>query len=164
MATYAKDTEVSVEKSQMELERTLERFGATGFMRGWDKQANVAVLVFEIRSRRVKLTVPMPTLEDVSRRKDGSSRPIQHRKGALDQATKQRWRAFNLIVKAKLEAIESGISTIEDEFMANILLPSGQTIGQWMQPQIEAAYRTGHMPPLLSPATVNHDEGEIVEG
>ncbi len=149
MPTYAKDTTVSVERSQVELERTLARFGATGFMRGWDNKENVAMLVFEIHQRRVKLIIPMPTPDDVSRRADGSSRPVQHRKGVLEQATRQRWRALILIVKAKLEAVESGISTIEEEFMANILLPSGQTVGQWMQPQIEAAYLTGAMPPLL---------------
>lgn len=57
--------------------------------------------------------------------------------------------ALALVVKAKLEAVESGISTFEQEFMAHIVLPNGQTTGQWMIPQIEAAYKTGTMPALL---------------
>ncbi len=77
--------------------------------------------------------------------------------------SQQRWRAFNLVVKAKLEAIESGISTLEDEFMAFIQLPSGETVGQWMQPQIEAAYRTGTMPPLLPMPKTEAVEGMVVE-
>jgi hypothetical protein len=29
------------------------------------------------------------------------------------------------------------------------ILPYGQMAGNWMKPRIEAAYRTGKMPPLL---------------
>ena len=51
---------------------------------------------------------------------------------------------------AKLEAVESGITTIEDEFLAHTLLPDGTTAGDWMRPQIAAAYDTGAMPPMLA--------------
>jgi hypothetical protein len=33
--------------------------------------------------------------------------------------------------------------------MANIVLPDGKTVGEFMRPQIESAYRSGQMPPLL---------------
>ena len=62
---------------------------------------------------------------------------------------RQRWRALVLIVKAKLEAIEAGISTLEREFLADIIMPNNQTVGQWLAPQIEQVYLTGKMPPLL---------------
>jgi hypothetical protein len=39
-----------------------------------------------------------------------------------------------LIIRAKLEAVESGITTLESEFLANILLPDGGTVGQWLSP------------------------------
>jgi len=54
-----------------------------------------------------------------------------------------------LIIKAKLEAVEAGVSTFEEEFMAFIALPDGRTVGDFMAPQIDAAYKTGRMPPLL---------------
>ena len=54
-----------------------------------------------------------------------------------------------LIVKAKLEAIEAGISTIEREFLADVVMPNNQTVGQWLAPQIEQVYLSGKMPPLL---------------
>ena len=50
----------------------------------------------------------------------------------------------------------AGISTIESEFLANIVLPDNTTAGEWMIPQIDQAYRTGQMPSLL-PATRNSD-------
>ena len=71
---------------------------------------------------------------------------------AYDQACRQRWRALLLVIKAKLEAVTAGISTIETEFLANIVLPDNTTAGEWMLPQIDRAYRTDEMPPLLPAA------------
>ena len=50
---------------------------------------------------------------------------------------------------ALAEAVEAGISVFEDEFMAAIVLPDGQTVGEVMREQIAIAYRDGKMPPLL---------------
>ena len=61
-------------------------------------------------------------------------------------------RALLLVIKAKLEAVTAGISTIETEFLANIVLPDNTTAGEWMLPQIDRAYCTGEMPPLLPAA------------
>ena len=68
---------------------------------------------------------------------------------AWEQACRARWRALYLIIKAKLEAIESGISTVEHEFLSDVVVPNGQTVGAFMAPQLEAAYTTGRMPALL---------------
>jgi hypothetical protein len=54
-----------------------------------------------------------------------------------------------LLIKAKLEAVTSGITSIDEEFMPNICLPDGRTVGEFIQPQIEESYRTGQMPPML---------------
>ena len=51
-----------------------------------------------------------------------------------EQACRQRCRALLLIIRAKLEAVESGMTTLESEFLANILLPDGGTVGQWLSP------------------------------
>lgn len=53
------------------------------------------------------------------------------------------------IIKAKLEAIDSGISTVEYEFFYDFVLPNGQTLGEYMAPQVASAYDDGIMPPLL---------------
>ena len=68
---------------------------------------------------------------------------------AYEQAVRQRWRALALVIKAKLEAVESGITVFDKEFMAHIVLPDGKTVGEHMLPQIESSYETGSMPPLL---------------
>ena len=66
-----------------------------------------------------------------------------------EQAVRQRWRALALVIKAKLEAVEAGISEFEDEFLAHVMLPGGQTVGEWMRPQVAEAYLTRQMPPML---------------
>lgn len=68
---------------------------------------------------------------------------------AWEQATRQRWRALALVIKAKLEAVECGISEFEHEFMANIVMPDNRTIAQHVIPAIAQAYETGEMPKLL---------------
>ena len=69
--------------------------------------------------------------------------------GAWEQACRQRWRALVLMVKGKLEGIECGIATIENEFLAYACLPNGQTVGQWIQPQMKKVLK-GDMPKLLT--------------
>ena len=53
------------------------------------------------------------------------------------------------MIQAKLEAVESGITALESEFLANIVLPDGGTVGQWLAPQVEESYATIRMPPML---------------
>jgi hypothetical protein len=60
-----------------------------------------------------------------------------------------RWRALFLVIKAKLEAIDVGILTIEEAFLADTVLPDRHTVAEVMLPQIEGAYTSGTMPPLL---------------
>lgn len=58
MSRYAKDTTVSSAKSRDEIERTLTRYGASGFMYGW--QEDSAVVAFKMGNRSVKFTLPLP--------------------------------------------------------------------------------------------------------
>lgn len=152
MTQYAANTEVSVERSKAEIERTLQRYGADSFMSGWDQEK--AVLAFRLQKRQIRFVIPLPKRDEFLTTPTGKRRTSQDSiASAWEQACRQKWRALALVVKAKLEAVESGITTIEDEFMAHIVLPSGTTVGAWMRPQIEKAYSDGKMPSLL-PETV----------
>lgn len=51
-----------------------------------------------------------------------------------------------LVVKGKLEAVESEIVTFEEEFLAHLVLPNGQTVGSEVRPMVAQAYETGIMP------------------
>lgn len=62
---------------------------------------------------------------------------------------RRRWRAPALVIKAKLEAVESGIRTFDEEFVADTVLPDGRTVAQWLLPQVDAAAVSGFMSALL---------------
>jgi hypothetical protein len=163
MTRYAANTEVSSDKSRAEIERTLTRYGADQFMYGWQDQS--AVVAFRAHGRMVRFILPLPARDEkrfTHFKRAGYWTPRTSEdaiRKEYEQAVRQRWRAFALVVKAKLEATESGISTFEDEFMANIVLPDGKTVGEWMKPQIAEAYQLGHMPTMLPmlPAPVATD-------
>jgi len=147
---FANKTDVSPEKSRGEIERLVTKYGATKFVSGWE-QAGAAVL-FEMKGRRIRFSLPMPTPDDRVFKRDGAgrSRNAAQQRAAYEQAIRSSWRALVLVIKAKLEAVESGITTFETEFLAHIVLPGGGTVGEWAVPQIAAAYENGvSLPPLL---------------
>lgn len=148
-ARYAENTQVSSDRSRAEIERTLRRYGATAFAYGWDAEA--ATLMFEIANRRVMFRLPMPNPADkaFTLTPTGKGRSAAAAEAAHEQAVRQRWRALALVIKAKLEAVAAGITTVEQEFLAHIVLPDGRTVGQHTQPVIAAAYETGEMRPML---------------
>lgn len=153
MSRYAERTEVPSTRSRDEIERTLERYGATAFAYGWDN--GTATIMFEIRTargvRRVRFRLPMPDRHgrEFTQTPTGKQRVASAARAEYDRAVRQRWRALALVIKAKLEAVAAGISTIEDEFLSHICLPNGSTVGEWAVPQLEAVYGRGEMPALL---------------
>jgi hypothetical protein len=149
MARYAASTEVSSDRSRAEIERTLERYGARQFMYGWDEDR--ALVGFQINGRQVRFILPMPDRDDAefTRTPTGRTRAATQVREAFEQAVRQRWRALNLVIKAKLEAVDSGIVTFDAEFLAHLVLPNGQTVGDTVVPSVEQAYETNQMPALL---------------
>lgn len=154
MGTYAENTSVSSEKSRAEIERTLTRWGASQFMYGWDSGDPASAIVgFVVRDRQIRFMLTMPDRNSpeftMSAHKPPRPRTPAQREEAYEQAVRQRWRAMNLVIKAKLEAVESGISTFDSEFLAQLVLPNGQTVGAEIVPWVAEAYETNRMPALL---------------
>lgn len=151
MAKFAENTSVSVEKSRAEIEGLIVRYGATStaFMNGPGR----ALIMFEAKKRRVVFELPLPSLDERRFQRDGRghTRSTEKVHDAWEQACRQRWRARALVIKAKLEAVESGITTFEDEFLAHIMMPDGQTVGAHVKPSIESWYSGGNMQALLPP-------------
>lgn len=148
-ATYAKRTEVSSAKSRAEIEKTLTRYGATSFAYGWEEQH--AAIGFKVDGRQIRFVLPMPDRSgrEFTHTPTGLKRTPSSVEAVYDQAVRQRWRALALVVKAKLEAVASGIVTLEQEFYAQIVLPNGRTVYEETQSAVEQAYATGRVAPLL---------------
>lgn len=64
----------------------------------------------------------------------------------VDQEERRRWRAQLLLIKAKLEMIAMGTTTVEREFMADMLMANGQTVAQQALPALAKMYADGKMP------------------
>ena len=150
MTRYAEQTTVSVERSRAEIERLLQRYGCEDF--AYRTNQRLAQIAFKMKDRMVRFELHLPDPEKFRstpagrrRRKDAD---VQK---AWEQASRQRWRALALVIKAKLEAVEAEISTFEIEFMAHMVVPGGLVFHEVALPQIAEAYKTGKLPLLLGP-------------
>lgn len=154
MARYAASTEVSTDRSLAEIQSTVRRYGATGFMTAWEHEEgdHRAMVQFKAADRYVRFVLPLPDPSAEEFKRTPSTRQLrspEKRQAAWEQACRQRWRALVLAIKAKLEAVEAGIATFEEEFLAHIVLPDGSTVGGHVLPRIQRAYLDGGMPRLL---------------
>lgn len=144
--SYAKNTRVGEGKSKDDLERILLRYGADGFAHGW--QGNRIAIEFQLHSRRIRFELMLPDANDpdIAETPTGRTRSPNVVREALDAERRRLWRALVLVVKAKLEAVKSGISTVEQEFLAWTVLRDGRTVGETVLP---ALARADDLPKLL---------------
>jgi len=137
MTRYASTTTVAVEKSKRVIEDVLRQHGADQYHTGWD--ATRDIIEFGWQGKQIRFVLPRPNRKDYARSEAGRLRTTRQTDDAIDQADRQRWRALYLVVRAKLEAVEAGISIFEEEFMAFIVVPGqNQTVGEILLPRIQA--------------------------
>lgn len=151
MAKYAAGTSVPIEQSKMEIERTVRRYGASGFASGW--QGTRATIQFIIGAKqasrhiRFSMNLPDPTEKRFTTFIRGHHNAhLRTPEGAYkewEQACRQKWRALALLVKAKLEAVDAQISTVEEAFFADIVMPDGRTVYESAREQVAIAYEKG---------------------
>jgi hypothetical protein len=123
---YAAKTKVPVDKTQLDIGRLVKRYGAKGFVSGW--QGSTARIEFLCADRHIRLSVVVPEQE---------------------QAARQKWRALLLLVKAKLESVDAKIATFEQAFVGDIVMPDGRTVWEATREQIKLAYGSGKTVALL---------------
>lgn len=154
MARYAADTSVPVERSRAEIESVLIRYGADEFHTGW--QDGRAMIAFRLKDLFIRFILPIPARSEKRFRqkvdRHGYTKALTdiQAENAYQQEVRQRWRALLLTVKAKLEAVECGISTLEQEFLAFIVLPNQMTFGDWVIENALPQIRSGKMPLALT--------------
>jgi len=128
---YASRTTVGAERSRSEIEQTLKRYGADQFAYGWGE--GKAMIGFRMNGKFIRFELPVPKKEDFTNTPTGRRRRSSlTAEKAWDQALRQSWRSLALLVKAKLESVESGITVFEEEFMAQIVMPDGRTVSEWV--------------------------------
>jgi len=142
---YAVDTDVPVERTKVEIEKlVVEKHKAEAYMTGQQTKPLRAMVQFKMQDRIVRFELPLPTEDTLPR-----SRRSRRSDTRVAQATRSRWRALLLIIKAKLEAVENGVTTFEEEFLAHIVMPGDRTVAQYIVPRLAEAYASGKLPRLL---------------
>lgn len=144
---YASSTSVPVSRSRDEIERTLSRFGATAF--AYFNQPPTVAIAFEISNVRVKMSMTLPDRAQFRLDSRGKLRTESAIDKDFEQACRQRWRTLANAIKAKLAIVDDGISTIEREFLADVMTPDGRTVGEIIVPQIVEISRSGVLPALM---------------
>lgn len=145
-ATYAKGTAVSTEKSLNEIRATLKRYDATSFV--MMEQENQVIVAFEMVNRRVRFVLPLPIQNNFRVKARGITKLAT--KEQWDQAVRECYRALLLTIKAKLQSVQSGIETMDEAFMAQMVIADGRTMSEWAKPQIEKLYgKDQKLPPML---------------
>lgn len=136
---YASQTSVTVRSTQSQIRAILQRYGASGL--GIMEEGHKAAIGFKLETpegpRMVRIMLELPERDDpeFTTTATGRVRAGDAAFKAWEQACRSRWRALLLIIRAKLEAVDSGITTLEREFMPDVLLPSGETIGEVVERQ-----------------------------
>lgn len=150
MSRYASGSEVPVQRSRAHLEQLLRAHGCEGFAYGWTGDYDRVEFVWQ--SQRVRFTLPRPKREKFSLTPSGLQRTEKQIQSALESEDRRRWRALLLVVRAKIEAVESGISIFEEEFLAFIVMPNEQTVGEILVPRIsDGSISRKLLPPSQQP-------------
>ena len=143
---YAAETEVPVARSKAAIEAMLQQHGATEFASGWSPTHDR--MQFRLFDRTIRFTLPRPdpTSRKFTHDRRGFRRTSQAIQRQIEQADRQRWRALYLVIRAKLEAVEAGISIFEQEFLAWVVMADDTTIGDILVPRILSGTSTLLLP------------------
>ncbi len=166
MSRYAQGMSVSVDKSEADIRRLLQRYGADQIEIGTSAAPAKAGVKFNYltadRRRlpvRIIISLPNPSNERFALTPSG-----RRRRSAEDsynewrKACRQQWRVLMLLIQAQLEGILNGIVTPEEAFLPWLVLASGQTVGQWAETQF-AVGGTAMLPALPAPPTSRSRSG-----
>jgi hypothetical protein len=115
--SFAEGTSVPVERSRAEIERLVSRYGASEFSSGWS--GGLAMIQFMAKGRRVRFVLELP---DEAWGRKNRGRRQKAVADLVDAEGRRRWRCLLLAIKAKLEVVESGIASFDEEFLAHIVV------------------------------------------
>jgi len=151
---YAKNTKVPIDRSRAHIERVLENYGAEEFFYGSSPRGKG--IGFKYKGRVIKIGVPIPKREEYPNNQTGRMK--------WEREERRLWRVLLIALKAKLELVDAGITSFEDEFLAQTCLPDGSAVGDWAKEQIGVMIETGKMPKLLPNDTDRILGNEITHG
>lgn len=141
MSKYAKNTKVPIGRSRIEIEKVLKRYGIDNFFFGTSPRGDG--IGFNYNGRTIKFGIPLPKREDFKATNTGGQ--------DFKRAMRQRYRVLVIALKAKLEMVDIGLTTFEEEFLAQTCLADGNTVSEFMElpENLKLLEKTG-MPKMLT--------------
>jgi hypothetical protein len=127
---YAEGTKVPVENSRGEITGILAKHGCTHFASATEPRGDT--IQFMLGGKSFRFFIERPTADDIYARDRKTSRNPNavDWQARADQEWRRRWRAHVLLIKAKLEFIEGGDTTLEQEFLPYAVMKDGRTVGE----------------------------------
>lgn len=144
MSGYASNTSVSEDRSRIEIERLLMRYGADEF--GYMTRKNEAIIMFVFKGLHIEMKVPLPNQDDEKFCTTPTGRKTRSEDAAFrewEKEIRRRWRSLCLVIKALLVGIDDGVLTFEQAFMSYMVWGNGLTTSQLLLPTIHHALETG---------------------
>ena len=147
---YGEQTKVPLEQSIAEVIGMLRKAGAERI--GQMEERDRFTVQFFMHDRMVRFRVAFPSIQDLA--KSAGMRGVRpaseaELKQTREQRIKQRGRALMLVVKAKLESVESEVETFEEAFLANVVTADGSTVYERIKAPIALEYDSGKIGPLM---------------
>ena len=125
---YAEGTPVTVERSRGEIGGILASHGVERM--GWTTSPEGDDLLFELAGHRFRFQIIKPDEAEVRRLYANLYAPQVDWPAKVAAEWRRRWRANVLLLKAKLEFIDSGDTTLERELLPYMLTAGGQTVAE----------------------------------
>ncbi len=145
---YAADTAVPISQSKGEVERMLKGAGASNFFMGETDTADV--IGCKLGARFVRFAVKRPDRQWADGAAKKRRNPHTFNAGrAMEAEYRRRWRCMALLIKGKLAAVAGEIRTVEEEFLADTMLPDNRTVYEAIQTDLALAYEKGTVGGLL---------------
>lgn len=140
---YVRGASITCAASREEIQGMLAGYGATGFHCGWKDGGAAVAFTAGDRQFRFVLALPGQAGDPLQSRRTGPDRQ------SAEEVSRRRWHKLSMLIRAKLEAVDSGIATFDEEFLAYMVVPGGNTVFQDVAPAIDTAYATALRTPLL---------------
>lgn len=131
-------TTVPVERSQGEIRKLLGKHGAGRFAFGEERDEvgqRWASVAFTFGGHSVRMRVPLKLVDErevkAKYMRSRTKSQDEIRDGMYEQEEKRIWRVLAWNLKARMVAVEEGVETFEEAFLAHLLDPAtGRTIYQ----------------------------------
>ncbi len=143
---YAKDTDVTAQRTRQEIEALLQKFGCAQFGVAQDNERHLVTLafVFHGQPHRIVLPLPNPSAQEFTHYRNPNAgsgwtpRPKKRQYSgqasttaeAVQQATDSRWRALLLMLRAQLEYADLTSTDALLALAAYRVLSNGRTVAE----------------------------------